>query len=183
MSVNIWNPWDDMLSLREAMNRLVEDSYVRPAVGGTRGNLALDVFEDADTIEVTATLPGINPEDVEITLQGDVLVIKGQQEQEQARKQGNYHLRERRTGSFYRAVQLPTLVQSDKADAEFRNGVLHLTLPKAEETKPKTIPVRNIPVQGQIGQGATGQNGHQPGQPATIEGAARPATATAEQNN
>ena len=180
MSMNLWNPWDDMLSLREAMNRLVEDSYVRPVSGGTRGNLALDLFEDADNIEVTATLPGMNPEDVEITIQGDVLMIKGQHKQEQERKQGNYHLRERRTGSFYRAVQLPTLVQTDKAQAEFRNGVLHLTLPKAEETKPKTIPVRNVPVQGQIGQGSNGQNqnGHQQ---QTIEGEARAAVPANEQ--
>ena len=161
MSMNIWNPWDDMLSLREAMNRLVEESYVRPAQGiATRGNLALDLFEDGDNVEVTATLPGINPEDVEITVQGDVLMIKGQHKQEQERKQGNYHLRERRTGSFYRAVQLPCLVQPDKAQADFNNGVLHLTLPKAEEVKPKTIPVRIG--QGQLNQGAP--------QPVTVEG-------------
>jgi HSP20 family protein len=178
--MNLWNPWDDMLSLREAMNRLVEDSYVRPVAGGTRGNLALDLFEDADNIEVTAALPGMNPEDVEITIQGVVLMIKGQQKQEQERKRGNYHLRERRIGSFYRAVQLPTLVQSDKAEAEFRNGVLYLTLPKAEETKPKTIPVRNVPVQGQIGQGS---NGHQTGHPQqTIEGESRPATPAHQSN-
>ena len=118
MSMNLWSPWDDMLSLREAMNRLVEDSYVRPMAGGTRGNLALDLFEDVDNIEVTAALPGMNPEDVEITIQGDVLVIKGQHKQEQERKQGNYHLRERRTGSFYRAVQLPTLVQQIQTSAQ-----------------------------------------------------------------
>src|SRR4051812_29977527 len=106
MSMNVWNPWDDMLSLREAMNRLLEDSYVRPIPGSpTRGNLALDLFEDGDNIEVTATLPGLNPEDVDITVQGDMLMIKGQHKQEQERKQGNYHLRERRSGTYYRAVQ------------------------------------------------------------------------------
>jgi HSP20 family protein len=156
MSMNVWNPWDDMMSLREAMNRLLEDSYVRPVQGAaiaTRGNLALDLFEDGDNVEVTATLPGMDPDDVEITVQGDVLVIKGQHKQEQERKQGNYHLRERRVGSFYRAVQLPTAVQPDKAQVDFRNGVLHLTLPKAEETKPKTIRVGNTP--SRLGQGET----------------------------
>ena len=143
MSINIWSPWDDMMSLREAMNQLVEESVVRPGQhGGFRGNLALDMFEDADNVEVTATLPGMSPDDVQITVQGDVLVIKGEHKQEQERKQGSYHLRERRVGTFYRAVQLPTLVQAEKATAEFRNGVLYLTLPKAEQMKPKAIAVR-----------------------------------------
>lgn len=157
MSMNVWNPWDDMLSLREAMNRLLEDSYVRPVQGtgiATQGNLALDMFEDGDNVEVSATLPGMNPEDVEITVQGDVLLIKGRHKQEQERKQGSYHLRERRVGSFYRAVQLPCPVQPDKAQAEFRNGVLHLTLPKAEETKPKTIRIGGS-TPGRLGEGET----------------------------
>ena len=167
MSINVWNPWDDMLSLREAMNNLFEESYVRPVQGSpTRGNLALDIFEDGENVDVTATLPGLNPEDVDITVQGDVLLIKGQHKQEQERKQGNYHLRERRTGSYYRAVQLPCLVQSDKAQAEFRNGVLHLTLPKAEAVKPKTI---------RITTGQSRLNAGQPQPAQTIEGEAQPA--------
>jgi HSP20 family protein len=161
-----------MLSLREAMNQLLEDSYIRPAPGGTRGNLALDIFEDANNVEVTATLPGMNPEDVAITVQGDVLMIKGQHKQEQERKQGNYHLRECRTGSFYRAVQLPCAVQPDKAQAEFRNGVLHLTLPKAEETKPRIIPIRGV--QAQMGQAPGAQ---------TIEGESRPVTTATQSGN
>jgi HSP20 family protein len=174
MSQNIWNPWDEMMSLREAMNRLVEESYVRPVTGSaTRNTLALDLFEDGDNVEVTATLPGLNPEDVDITVQGDVLTIKGEHKQTQERKQGNYHLRERRVGTFYRAVQLPCPVQPDKAQAEFRNGVLHLTLPKAEETKPKQIRVRGS--QGQLGEGETPRT-------QTVEGEARVATPAGSSN-
>ena len=175
MSMNVWNPWDDMMSLREAMNHLLEDSYVRPVAGtATRGNLALDLFEDGDNMEVTATLPGMNPEDVEIIVQGDVLTIKGEHKQQQERKQGNYHLRERRVGAFYRAIQLPCPVQPDKAQAEFRNGVLYLTLPKAEETKPKTIRIGGS-TQSRLGAGETQRM-------QTVEGA-RVATPAGNHNN
>jgi HSP20 family protein len=146
MSVTRWDPWGEMLSLREAMNRLLEDSYVRPVGGNavqSSGNLALDIWQDQDSIEVTAALPGLKPEDVDITIQGDVLLIRAEQKQQTERKQGNYLVRERRSGSFSRAVQLPVMVDADKANAEFQNGVLHLTLPKAESVKPRSIRVQN----------------------------------------
>src|SRR4051794_17797434 len=126
MSMTRWDPWGEMLSLREAMNRLLEDSFVRPATGATStagGNLALDVWQDKDKIEVSAALPGMKPEDVEITVQGDVLIIRGEQKQQGERKEGNYLMRERRVGSFYRAIQLPVLVEADKAQADFRDGM------------------------------------------------------------
>jgi HSP20 family protein len=143
MTMQRWDPWADMLSLREAMGRLLEDSYVRPGVGGgtMAGSMALDVYEDADNIEVDASLPGMRPEDVDITVQGDTLVIKGQRKGSAERKQGNYLMREHRSGQFYRAIQLPVQVDADQARANFENGILHLTLPKAASTRPRTIPV------------------------------------------
>jgi len=141
-----WDPFRDMVSLRDAMDRLFEESIVRPrgwtapAEGVTP--LALDVFESGDDVTVRASIPGVKPEDIDISVTGDVLTIKGETEEEKEEKDGDYHLRERRYGVFQRAVSLPTLVQADKASAEFENGVLKLTLPKVEEVKPKSIKIK-----------------------------------------
>jgi len=91
---------------------------------------------------VHASIPGVKPEDIDISVTGDVLTIKGETVEEKEEKEGNYHLRERRYGAFQRAVSLPTLVRADKASAEFENGVLKLTLPKVEEVKPKSIKIK-----------------------------------------
>ena len=141
-----WDPFRDMVTLREAMDRLFEESFVRPrgALASAEGvaSLALDVFESADDVMVKASIPGLKPEDIDISITGDVLTIKGETHGEKEEKQGNYHLRERRWGAFQRAVSLPTLVKADKADAVFENGVLTLTLPKVEEVKPKSIKIK-----------------------------------------
>lgn len=141
-----WDPFRDMVTLREAMDRLLEDSFVRPHSGLVSGDgvttLALDVFESADDVTVQASLPGIKPQEVDISITGDVLTIKGEKSEETEEKQGNYHLRERRYGAFQRSVSLPAAVQADKADAVFENGVLTLTLPKVEEVKPKSIKIK-----------------------------------------
>ena len=141
MTMQRWDPWSEMLTLREAMNQLLQDSYVRPiGAGGQTANApALDVFEDADNIEVSASLPGLRPEDVDITIQGDMLTIKGQSKAQAERKQGSYLVREQRSGAFFRSIQLPVMVDANKAQAQFEHGVLHLTLPKAESTKPRQI--------------------------------------------
>jgi HSP20 family protein len=144
MSMKRWDPWAEMMTLREAMGQLLEDSYVRPTGQSMTGDhLFLDVYEDADNFEVSASMPGLRPEDVDITIQGDVLTIKGQRKAQTERKQGNYLVREQRSGNFYRSIQLPTVVDAQKAQANFENGVLHLTLPKAESTKPRTIRINS----------------------------------------
>ena len=141
-----WDPFRDMVTLREAMDRLLEDSVVRPRGGLAPSEglatLALDVFESVDDVTVKASLPGITPQEVDISITGDVLTIKGEKSEEKEEKQGNYHLRERRYGAFQRSVSLPAAVQADKADAIFENGVLTLTLPKVEEIKPKSIKIK-----------------------------------------
>jgi HSP20 family protein len=141
-----WDPVRDMVSLREAMDRLFEESFVRPrnwpATAEGVATLALDVLETQDEITVKASIPGMKPEDIDISVTGDTLTIKGETQEEKEEKDGNYHLRERRYGAFQRSVVLPTLVNADKAEAEFKNGVLTLTLPKVEEVKPKSIKVK-----------------------------------------
>jgi HSP20 family protein len=141
-----WDPVRDMVSLREAMDRLFEESFVRPrnwpATAEGVATLALDVFETEDEITVKASIPGMKSEDIDISVTGDTLTIKGETQEEKEEKDGNYHLRERRYGAFQRSVVLPTLVNADKAEAEFKNGVLTLSLPKVEEVKPKSIKVK-----------------------------------------
>jgi HSP20 family protein len=141
-----WDPVRDMMSLREAMDRLFEESFVHPrgVLAPVEGaaTLALDVFESDDDVTVRASIPGVNPDDIDISVTGDVLTIKGETSEEREEKQGNYHLRERRYGAFQRSVNLPAPVNTDKAEAEFKNGVLTLTLPKVEEVKPKSIKIR-----------------------------------------
>jgi HSP20 family protein len=133
-----------MVSLRDAMDRLFEDSFVsrRGYPAGWNGDsLALDVYENEESLVVTSSLPGVKPEDLEITITGDVLTIRGETKSEEKVEKANYLRQERRFGSFQRSVQIPGALQSDKAEASFENGVLTLTIPKAEEARPKTIKV------------------------------------------
>ncbi|MFN8597794.1 MAG: Hsp20/alpha crystallin family protein [Anaerolineae bacterium] len=142
-----WEPFKDMLSLREAMNRLFEDSFIRPSAwplpfeGETVG-MPVDVIEGKDNVVVKASVPGLKPEDIDVSITGDTLTIKGETKSEEKVEQGSYIRQERRYGKFERSLQLPSLVVADKADAKFEHGVLTLTLPKAEEVKPKTIKVK-----------------------------------------
>jgi HSP20 family protein len=146
MSIVRWEPFSDMLSLREAMDRLFEESVVRP---GSRlmsphgaGDLALDMFETDNDLVVTASLPGVKPEDVDITITGDTLCIQGETKSEEKVEKGAFLRQERRFGAFSRTVVLPMPIKSDKAEAKFKDGVLTLSIPKAEEAKPKSIKVK-----------------------------------------
>jgi HSP20 family protein len=142
-TITRWDPFQDMLSLREAMNQLMEESFVRPASGrnGQAFVPALDLSETAEGYLVEAAVPGLKPEDLEITVENNVLTIKGETRQEVDDKQRNFHRIERRFGSFQRTVGLPTTVKADAIKAELTNGVLRLEIPKAEEVKPRKISV------------------------------------------
>ena len=140
-----WEPFREMTSLRDAMDRLFEDSFVRPSrffTDGGRGQLPIDMYQTSNEVVVKATLPGFKPEEVDISITGDTLNIKAEHKEEQEVKEEDYFYRERRYGSFMRSVPVPVQVKSDKAEAVFENGVLTLTLPKAEEVKPKQIKVK-----------------------------------------
>ncbi len=150
MSIQRFDPFREVLSLRDAMNYLLEDSFVRPSTSrsaqvGSGYGLALDVEDSGEGYTVRASLPGFNPEDVQVQVVGDTLSISAQYNQEQERNESSYLLRERRMGSLSRTVTLPSRVQADQAQASFNNGELVLTLPKAEETRPQQI---KIDVQG-----------------------------------
>jgi HSP20 family protein len=143
MSITRGDPWGDMVSLRDAMDQLLTESVVRPS-GGGGGGLPLDVSERGDEFVVTAPIPGVSPEDVEISVLGDTLRIHGERREE--RQEGGegqrWLLREQRYGSFDRMVRLPSHVKASDANAEFRDGILTITLPKTDEAKERRIPIQ-----------------------------------------
>jgi HSP20 family protein len=149
-----FEPLREMVSLRDAMNSLFQESFVRPIglLGEGPAMLPLDIAENENEFLVKASLPGVKPEDVQITAHGDTLTIRGEAKEEQEKKDEHYHLRERRVGQFQRTVTLSTPISADKAQANFENGVLTLVLPKAEEAKPKQIKVNGKTGSQPVGQ-------------------------------
>lgn len=141
-----WEPFRDLMTLREAMDRLFEESFVRPREGlltpAGVGTLAVDMYETPEEVVVRTALPGIDPEDIDVSVVGDMLTIQGETKSEQEEEGANYIRRERRYGSFSRSLAIPTNVLADKAVADFSKGVLTLRLPKAEEVKPKRIEIK-----------------------------------------
>ena len=141
-----WEPMRELATMRQVMDRMFDEDMFRLAGGWDRSggeavSLALDVAEKDDAYVVKASLPGVNPEDVDITLADNVLTIRGETKADNEIKEEHYHLRERRFGSFTRSVALPNAVDADKIEAVNENGVLTLTLPKAEVVKPKQIKI------------------------------------------
>jgi HSP20 family protein len=144
-NITRYDPLGEMVSLRSAMDRLFEDSFVSPLTwrtigGGTETvNPAIDVHETGDELVVSAALPGMKADDVDITITGQTLSLRGEFKADDEVKREQYLYRERRYGSFNRTLQLPVRVQGDQARATFADGVLTLTIPKAEEVKPRQI--------------------------------------------
>ena len=142
-----WEPVSEFMTLRDAMDRLFDDAFTRPSSlnrngGATWSSLPIDMYQTNDDVVVKAVVPGFRPEQVQINVTGDVLTIRGEAQQEEQTQERAWHIREHRLGSFERSVALPVPVVSDKASAEFENGVLTITLPKAEEVKPRTISIK-----------------------------------------
>ena len=142
--VTRWDPFRDVVTLREAMDRLMEDPYNarrQPAADGRQGRfrLPIDAYVTPEEIVVLANMPGVKPEDVEITLEGDTLTIRG--ERPAPLENVNYVIQERNYGSFQRTVNINVPVDANRAEARFENGLLILSIPKAEAAKPKQIQV------------------------------------------
>lgn len=137
------SPLGELVSLRQAMDRLFEDSFVRPRGWGfpseMGASLPLDVTNTADALVVEAALPGIRPEEVEITVEDGTLTIQAESKTERQETQGETLISEIRRGSMSRTVALPTGLEPDKATATFEHGVLRLTFPRAEAVKPRQI--------------------------------------------
>jgi HSP20 family protein len=125
------------------MNSLLQDSFVRQGAAATSGpvGLPLDVTESENEFVVKASMPGVKPDEVQITVHGDTVTIRGESKAEEEKQGHNWLLRERRYGTFQRSLGLTSPIDSNKAQAHFEHGVLTLTLPKAEEAKPKQIKI------------------------------------------
>ena len=159
------------MSLRQVMDRMLEDAFVLPREGSGEGwgGPAIDVYEEGDNLIVEAHLPGIKTEDLDINVERGVLTISGKTEREQERTERNYLLREQRSGRFTRSLQLPATYQGEQCQATYENGVLRLTFPKAEEAKPRRIQLNTGGQQAIEGQAREGQ------QPAATRGVRRKA--------
>ena len=141
-----WNPFRDMVAMQNAMDRIFSEGWqplYDETTSGSRA-LALDVHEDEKNYIVTTELPGVKADDIKIHVDGDFLVIEGETQDHHTQNESNRPLvKERRYGHYSRRIRLPQSVNFDKADARYEDGVLTLTLPKAEEAQPKTIQVRS----------------------------------------
>ncbi|NWF70890.1 MAG: Hsp20/alpha crystallin family protein [Chloroflexi bacterium] len=139
MSIVRWNPIREMLAMQSALDRMFDDT--RRGLGEAGSALALDVHEDDKVFTVVTSLPGVKPENINVSLHEDVLTITGEIPA-QTRENARTLMQERVYGKFTRSLRLPQAVNSGAVEAVFDNGVLTLTLPKTEEAQPKQIPVK-----------------------------------------
>lgn len=146
MSLMPFDPFQELASIRESMNRMFEDFF------GRRGTLpalseeglwqpAVDVIEKDNEIIVKANIPGVDPKNVEVNVTDDAVSIKGEMKEDKEEEGANYYRRERYYGSFRRVVPLGVKVKADEAKARFKNGTLEIIIPKAEEAKGKTLTI------------------------------------------
>jgi len=144
MSLIRWEPFNELMSLRQAMDRLLEDSLVTTSrvFGRWEGAMPIDRYQTENEVVVKTALPGVKPDEVEITISGDTLCIRGEKKADEKIKREDYIYQEHRYGAFSRTVALPGGLDTNKAEATFEDGILTLTIPKSEEVKPKQIKVK-----------------------------------------
>jgi HSP20 family protein len=138
-------PWSGMSSLRQEMDRLFDRFFeTRPDEVPVLGDWVpdMDVSETKDAVVVKAEIPGLDPADIQVSLQENTLIVKGEKKREKEEKDEHYHRVERTYGSFVRTVRLPVAVEGEKVSAAFKNGLLTVTLPKTAAAKPTPIPVK-----------------------------------------
>ena len=146
MNLVKWEPFKDLLTFQFGLNRFFEDSFrgVRESNGSLAAaawSPAVDIYETANELVLKAELPGIDQKTIDVQVENNTLALRGERKLEKETKEENYHRVERSYGSFYRSFSLPSTVDQEKIRAEYNEGVLTLTLPKREETKPKQIKV------------------------------------------
>ncbi len=145
MALMKWTPFGELTSFRREMDRLFERFFGEPPgleLLGMAWAPRLDVTETKDSLVVKAELPGLEVKDLDISVSGNTLTIKGEKQHEKEEKDEHHYLIERSYGAFSRMVELPAPVAADKIKAAFKNGVLTITLPKTEEAKRKAIPIK-----------------------------------------
>ena len=138
-----WDPFRELINMRRVMDRMIEDSLADDREVTSEWGLPLDVVEDENEYLIKASLPGIKPEELEITYNKGMLTIRGEIKDESKISKGEYHLRERRYGTFSRTISLPSEVKADDIQADYHDGILTLKMPKTEEVKPKRIAIQS----------------------------------------
>jgi HSP20 family protein len=148
MSIVRWEPFRDLVSLQERMNRLFDESFRGAsrtpaqaddwALGGSWAP-PVDIYEQEGSIVLRAELPGVDPKDVDIRVENNILTLRGERKFDQEVKREHYHRVERAYGTFSRSFTLPSVVDTDKIKAEYKDGVLRVVIPTKEEAKPKQI--------------------------------------------
>jgi HSP20 family protein len=144
MAIVRWDPFRDLVTLQERMNRMFDESF-RGASGGSSDELggawapAVDIYEHDGSIVLKAELPGVDPKDVDVRLENNTLTLRGERKVDNEVKQDSYQRVERAYGAFTRSFTLPSVVDQEKIKADYKDGVLKITLPKRDEAKPKQI--------------------------------------------
>ena len=141
MALIKWDPFRELDALNERVGRPIMGRSWDNALSTTAWNPSVDIFENGNEVVIKAELPGMDAKDIEVTLENNVLMLKGERRFEKEAKEENYHRVEREYGSFSRSFALPTLVNGDRVSAEYKDGVLKIVLPKKEEIKPKPIKI------------------------------------------
>lgn len=136
------NPWQEVERIHREMNRLFSGFYESPRTRVAPSFPAMNVWTNPDSAVITAELPGVNPEDIDISVVGETLTLTGSRSPEELKEGEKYHRRERGYGKFTRTFQLPFTVEAGKVEAVFNKGVLHISLPRAEADKPKKITIK-----------------------------------------
>ena len=148
MAIVRWEPFRDLVSLQDRMNRLFDESFRGIGRGAEESDFSLgawapavDIFEKDGNIVLKAELPGVDPKDVDVRVENNILTLRGERKLDEEVKKDSYHRVERSYGTFTRSFTLPNIVDTEKIKAEFKDGVLRMTLPKKEEAKPKQISI------------------------------------------
>jgi HSP20 family protein len=148
MAIVRWEPFRDMVTIQDRMNRIFDDAFrANRGVGGEEDYAlaawapAVDIYEQEGNLVLKAELPGVDPKDVDVRVENNVLTLQGERKFDNEVKKENYHRVERAYGAFGRSFTLPTVVDTEKIKAEYKDGVLRVTLPKREEAKAKQISI------------------------------------------
>jgi len=144
MAVQRWDPFRDLRNLEDTMSRLWRGYGGSPSYreGVENWNILIDVIQKKDAIEVLASLPGVKPDEIEVAVEDNVLTLRAERKPEIEGGEAAYLIWERPTGSFYRALRLPDTVDTNRIESNYENGVLTITMPKAEEKKKKQIKIQ-----------------------------------------
>jgi HSP20 family protein len=146
MTLTKWDPFKDLVTLQDRMNRLFDESVrnVRPgdeALSSAIWSPAVDIYETEDEVVVKAELPEVNQKDIDVQIENSTLTLRGERKFNKETKKENFHRIERAYGSFSRSFTLPSTIDQEKIRADYRDGILKISMPKREETKPKQIKV------------------------------------------